>query len=340
MTIDNRKLTIKIIKISLLIVLILTITASLSSPAFAVNNDYNCAEGRHKYVATATIEPTPHKDGENHYECELCGYSYTKILYATAHVWSGWVIDTEPGCTTSGHRHRTCSVGAEHTEEETIPAAGHDYEVQIKEPTCLTDGVKIYTCKNCGDTYKEENGQAHGHLYKEEITTEPTEFTDGIKTYTCQYCGDSYTEPVPKLDHTHDYEILSKQEPGCETEGKTVYRCKVCGHEYAETTGALGHSYGEWIIVKNPNFTEEGLRRKVCAHDGNDVIEETLPKAITLEITPVTVAAATLNLGMVVFFIISIMSDVFVIRWDIKKRKELKERLREQRRALKLKIDN
>lgn len=329
------------------ILCLITILSLLVVPVGATSNI--CPEGNHNYVVIYSLPPGPYTDGEEHYECTICGYGYAKILYATNHVWSDWVVDQAPTCQQSGHRYRVCSVGAEHIEEEVLAPSGHSYYEETVEPTCLEAGITIYTCEYCGDRYEDGYREARGHMYESKITTEATESAEGVTTFTCTVCGDTYTEPIPVLpgaeaeeatpvpvveeEHIHDYAESIQKEATCEEPGEALFECS-CGDSYTESIEAFGHDYGEWEVIKKANFTQEGLKRRVCSHDPLHRQEEISPKVVTFEVTPATVAATTVNVGMIGFFLISILADLYVIRWDVKKRNHLKEVMREQRRRL------
>ena len=59
---------------------------------------------------------------------------------------------TEPGLTIG----TKCSLcGEVLSEQETLAALGHSYEVKLIDATCIEAAYYQYTCTNCGDTYKE-----------------------------------------------------------------------------------------------------------------------------------------------------------------------------------------
>ena len=83
---------------------------------------------------------------------------------APIHHYGSWT-GTYPSCTTEGQRTRACTDdGCGHTEEMTLPARGHYWDVG-------------------------------------RVTTPPTETTTGVRTYTCRIygCNATRTEEIPKL---------------------------------------------------------------------------------------------------------------------------------------------
>lgn len=124
------------------------------------------------------------------------------------------------------------------TEQQEIPALGHDYNSVVTEPTCTEQGYTTYTCE-CGDTYVDDYIDVLGHSYTSEITTPATHTTEGIKTFTCS-CGDTYTVTIEKLaEHNHQPVVTA---PTCTKHGYTTYTCE-CGDNYVDDyVNATGHA--------------------------------------------------------------------------------------------------
>lgn len=66
--------------------------------------------------------------------------------------------------------------------------------------------------------------------------------------------------------HQHDYQ-LSVAEPTCTETGSKTYTC-ACGDAYTETVDALGHIWGEWVVLKEPTYTEWGEEGCTCSRCG------------------------------------------------------------------------
>ena len=144
---------------------------------------------------------------------------------------SEWVFDS------AEHWHE-CGIK---DHDDKIDVANHTWNdgVITSQPTETSEGVKTYRCTVCGATKttpveklehkhtyatewsKDETNHWHaatcGHDVKEDeaahtwnhgvVTTNPTETAEGVKTYTCTVCGKTKTESIPKLEHTHDFDI-------------------------------------------------------------------------------------------------------------------------------------
>ena len=86
-----------------------------------------------------------------------------------------------------------CTIPARHTEETIEGTAATCTEAG------LTEGTK---CSACGEILTEQDAiPALGHEYEETVTSEPTYTETGIMTFTCirEGCGHSYTEVIPIL---------------------------------------------------------------------------------------------------------------------------------------------
>lgn len=81
------------------------------------------------------------------------------------------------------------------------------------EATCTEDGKIVYTNSITGDV-KEESIPAAGHDYEVTDTTEAACTEDGKNTYTCKVCGDAYEEAIPATGHTEgEWKVTRK--PDC-----------------------------------------------------------------------------------------------------------------------------
>lgn len=73
-------------------------------------------------------------------------------------------------------------------------------KVQIKNPTCTEKGTKAYRCEICGATTEEEEVPAYGHNWDDGVVTkQATETEEGEIKYTCWRCDGTKTEVIPKL---------------------------------------------------------------------------------------------------------------------------------------------
>lgn len=295
----HRRKRIRVIKILSVFFMMLMLSIFICSTLTVYSEKFDCKAGKHDYAVTVK-KATKNKEGEKVYTCRICGYTFTRILPATGHIWSKWITDKQPTCTGSGHKYRICTKypSDPHKEEEIIPKRGHSYKVKITPPTCTKRGFKTYTCERCGDTYMQPfGGKALGHSYMESIT----------------------------------------KQPDCEYNGEKTYTCKVCGHTYTRILPASGHLWSDWIIDKEPTGETEGHKYRVCEHNRHHILEETIPKlslalpaSAPLEkhrpsLNRVDMILLSLMAAMAGGFGITIHYDLRILRWDRKQCKPFKE---------------
>lgn len=147
---------------------------------------------------------------------------------------------TEPTCTTGGQSLKRCDCGAE--EYVTWNALGHDWPddwVITVAPTCTTDGKKKRTCKRDGCNAFEESGE-------------------GLEAYGHDHSGEWFYGPPPT----------------CDSPGVRFNFCKNChGDGMSESVPALGHKMGAFKTIKEPTYTEPGVKRSECQREGCDYYE-------------------------------------------------------------------
>ena len=172
-----------------------------------------------------------------------------------------------PTCTEKGYTKHTCECGDTYQDSE-VEAKGHsfgEWEV-VKEATEKEKGTKERVCSVCSEKETEEIPMLeHTHKYTDKVV-KPTCTEDGYTEHRCQ-CGDSYKDNVVKASHTE--EVLPAKAVKCEEDGLTEgKKCSVCGEVLVEQTVIPheGHKLGDWVTVKEPTFTEKGLKEKSCAN--------------------------------------------------------------------------
>ena len=101
-------------------------------------------------------------DADNHWHECSCGDKKD----TAAHTAGEWIIDTPATATTSGSKHKECTVCGYTMATETVPATG---------------------------------GSEHSHSYVSKVTKAATTTEEGITTYTCSKCGHSYTQTIAKI---------------------------------------------------------------------------------------------------------------------------------------------
>ena len=176
------------------------------------------------------------------YTCTICGMKKTVQEGTTngQHQWGEWVVDSAATCTTAGQRHRQCLLNVHHTEQQTVPALGHDLQWRVKvAATCTSTGIKEQYCTRCGQVID--------------------------------------TQVIPQGDHVWGaWNIL--REPTCTEAGEQSHTCSVCGTTQNAAYGnALGHLWGQWQIIKAATCEASGNRTRVCQRNASHVENEVIP---------------------------------------------------------------
>ncbi len=188
------------------------------------------------------------------------------------HQWGNWTETTPATCLTEGLKVRACTCGE--TEEEVIPALGHDLVKTVVAPTCTALGYTEHRCSRCDYNYISDMTAAKGHSYTSAVT-QPTCTAAGFTTHTCETCGDTYVDSIVEAKG-HNYASVVTA-PTHDKMGYTTHTCTACGHSYVDTyTDALGHEY-TYAVTKAPTCTTEGEMTFTCTCGKS--YTETIPMA-------------------------------------------------------------
>lgn len=163
---------------------------------------------------------------------------------------------------------------------------GHVYDITItKKATASSNGERLYSCKHCTHSYSEVI--LAGHQWSEwKPHTEATCTKKGKEYRECHRHSNSphyeYRDTAINPDN-HNYQKIETKNADCDKEGYTLCQCTRCKDSYKEVIPALEHQYSDWIVEKEATETKEGLRYKVCEHNHNHRIEESIPQLNTYE---------------------------------------------------------
>lgn len=192
------------------------------------------------------------------------------------HVFGEWEIINSPTFTKTGIRQKIC-IECGYVIKEEIPMLvhTHNYEISIINPTCLLAGYTEYKC-SCGVEYKDNYVSAINHKYSEwKVINEPTDENTGLKQKICLNCNDIIEEPIAKLDHIHQYQLITVPST-CLNMGYVKNKCS-CGYEYIEKyINPTGHKYTDWKIIEEATEEKVGLKQEKCINC-NYIITEKIP---------------------------------------------------------------
>ena len=193
-------------------------------------------------------------DNTDHWkECTVVGCGVIIEGSKAAHTAGEWIIDTPATATTSGSKHKECTVCGYTMATETIPATGggehtHSYGIEWKN-----DADNHWHECSCGDK-KDTAAHTAGEWI---IDTPATATTDGSKHKECTVCGYTMaTETIPATgggEHTHSYGIEWKNDAD-----NHWHECS-CG----DKADKAAHDF-KWVVDKEATATQKGSKHEEC----------------------------------------------------------------------------
>ena len=95
----------------------------------------------------------------------------------------------------------------------------------------------------------------------------------------CVLCGEILRQSVTIAPRGHEFGAWTVKKPAsCTEDGKQERTCH-CGEKETKTIPFLGgHKPGEWVTVKEPTESEQGLKVKKCTVCGEHTAEDKIPK--------------------------------------------------------------
>ena len=210
--------------------------------------------------------------------CDRCNKELSrtaKTISALGHSYGAWLVLTNPSCTSSGSRQRTCSRCFD-VDTETISALGHSYSSRSYAATCTSQGYTLKSCTRCSYSYKTNYTSALGHNYGSYVTAKsPTCTENGTETATCSRCLGTTSRTVSALGHISvtDPAVAATCTISGLSEGSHCSRCDVVLVEQ-ETVPALGHDEVQHE-AKAATCTEKGWKAYVtCSRCDYSTYEE------------------------------------------------------------------
>ena len=207
-------------------------------------------------------------DNTDHWkECTVVGCGVIIEGSKAAHTAGEWIIDTPATATTSGSKHKECTVCGYTMATETIPATGGGEHTHSYGSEWKNDADNHWHECSCGDK-KDTAAHTAGEWI---IDTPATATTSGSKHKECTVCGYTMaTETIPATgggEHTHSY--------GSEWKNDADNHWHECSCGDKKDTAA--HTAGEWIIDTPATATTDGSKHKECTVCGYTMTTETIP---------------------------------------------------------------
>ena len=193
-------------------------------------------------------------DNTDHWkECTVVGCGVIIEGSKAAHTAGEWIIDTPATATTSGSKHKECTVCGYTMATETIPATGGGEHTHSYGSEWKNDADNHWHECSCGDK-KDTAAHTAGEWI---IDTPATATTDGSKHKECTVCGYTMTiETIPATgggEHTHNYSSDWKSD--------SINHWKECS--CGDKADVAAHSF-KWVVDKEATATKKGSKHEEC----------------------------------------------------------------------------
>ena len=186
-------------------------------------------------------------------ECTVVGCGVIIEDSKAAHTAGEWIIDTPATATTSGSKHKECTVCSYTMTTETIPATGGGEHTHSYGSEWKNDADNHWHECSCGDK-KDTAAHTAGEWI---IDTPATATTDGSKHKECTVCGYTMTiETIPATgggEHTHSYGSDWKNDAT-----NHWHECS-CG----DKADKAAHDF-KWVVDKEATATQKGSKHEEC----------------------------------------------------------------------------
>ena len=193
-------------------------------------------------------------DNTDHWkECTVVGCGVIIEGSKAAHTAGEWIIDTPATATTSGSKHKECTVCGYTMATETIPATGGGEHTHSYGSEWKYDADNHWHECSCGDKADKAAHTAGEWI----IDTPATATTSGSKHKECTVCG--YTmaaETIPATgggEHTHSYSSDWKYDAD-----NHWHECS-CG----DKADKAAHDF-KWVVDKEATATQKGSKHEEC----------------------------------------------------------------------------
>ena len=186
-------------------------------------------------------------------ECTVVGCGVIIEDSKAVHTAGEWIIDTPATATTSGSKHKECTVCGYTMTTETIPATGGGEHTHSYGSEWKNDADNHWHECSCGDK-KDTAAHTAGEWI---IDTPATATTDGSKHKECTVCGYTMaTETIPATgggEHTHSYSSDWKYDAD-----NHWHECS-CG----DKADKAAHDF-KWVVDKEATATQKGSKHEEC----------------------------------------------------------------------------
>ena len=193
-------------------------------------------------------------DNTDHWkECTVVGCGVIIEGSKAAHTAGEWIIDTPATATTSGSKHKECTVCGYTMATETISSTGGGEHTHSYGSEWKNDADNHWHECSCGDK-KDTAAHTAGEWI---IDTPATATTSGSKHKECTVCGYTMaTETISSTgggEHTHSY--------GSEWKNDATNHWHECS--CGDKADKAAHDF-KWVVDKEATATQKGSKHEEC----------------------------------------------------------------------------
>ena len=200
--------------------------------------------------------------------CGAVGVDTYEFGALGGHSFDNYVYDGNATCASNGTKTAVCAVdGCGVTDM--VEAEGTRLPHSFQNVWSFDDNYHWYA-SSCGHNDQVSDKDEH-QWNAGSVIKNATESEEGEIEYTCVVCGNSKTEVIPKLNHTHIFNVKTnkylKSAASCTSKSLYYYTC-VCGAvgEEVYEYGALAkHSYDDYESDNNASCASDGTKTRVCS---------------------------------------------------------------------------
>lgn len=183
----------------------------------------------------------------------------------------GWVVKTEPTCTTEGSKDRVCTT-CKKVETEKVAALDHAYGdwTKSKDATCTDKGEEKRICKNDASHIETRPVDALGHSFGGwKVAKAATCTAKGTQERTCSVCKTVETRATKALGHVFESPVVVKEATLSST-GLMEGKCKNCGETTSQVVPCTAKDEKTGITVE----AEEGVFTEGTTTDFSKIEKE------------------------------------------------------------------
>ena len=241
--------------------------------AFDAFNGYVDVNNHHFGEWVVTTPATCTATGLKTRTCSDCSKTETVVIPKVDHEYAAVV--TDPTCTAKGYTTHTCKTCPDYYIDTYVDMVDHtlgEWEQSIA-PECEVKGEEIQKCTVCKATINTRTVDETGHDFDDwYVVTEAKFNEDGQERRDCKNCDHFETKRIPKLSESHTCDYSGREEiienATCTVNGSKKVFCTEteCGKFEIIEIVAPGHSLGDWYVVTEAKFNEDGQERRDCAN--------------------------------------------------------------------------